>query len=65
MSLSSLLVRPGLNSAVAFLGSFLLCLLSAPTTGSAQGLTFTLSPSARWIEWDEDLAFRQTRLWGG
>ncbi|MBT8405011.1 MAG: outer membrane beta-barrel protein, partial [Gemmatimonadetes bacterium] len=30
-----------------------------------QGLTFTASPSARWIQWDDDLGFDDSRLLGG
>ena len=65
MSRSCVWKSRGLGMSLALLSSFLLCLCSTPTAGSAQGLTYTLSPSATWIEWDEDLDFRHSRLWGG
>ena len=65
MSRSCVWKSQGLGVSVALFGLFLLYLFSAPTASYAQGLTYTLSPSARWIEWDEDLAFKQSRLWGG
>ena len=55
----------GLILLPALLIFFLATMLVTPVVSSAQGLTYTLSPSARWIEWDEDLAFKQSRLWGG
>lgn len=58
-------VRRGLILLPVFLILFLAAFLATPVVSSAQGLTYTLSPSARWIEWDEDLGFRQSRLWGG
>ncbi|WP_405283028.1 hypothetical protein V3331_14620 [Gaopeijia maritima] len=42
-----------------------LALLLAPTAVAAQGLTWTLTPGARWIEWDKALPFDDTRLLGG
>jgi len=48
---------------LAFLAT---ALLVVPLPVQAQeGLTYTLSPSVRWIEWDEDLAFSGSRLLGG
>lgn len=32
---------------------------------AGQGLTFTASPVARWIQWDDDLGFDDSRLLGG
>jgi hypothetical protein len=37
----------------------------APMAVSGQGLTWTVSPSARWIDWDKALPFDDTRLLGG
>ncbi|MEK9507665.1 hypothetical protein WI460_05585 [Gemmatimonadota bacterium Y43] len=42
-----------------------LALLLAPTAVASQGLTWTLTPGARWIEWDKALPFDDTRLLGG
>ena len=58
-------VGRGLILLPAFLILFLAAFLATPVVSSAQGLTYTVSPSARWIEWDEDLAFKQSRLLGG
>lgn len=58
-------VGRGLIMPLAFLIALVAAFLATPTTSSAQGLTFTVSPSARWIEWDEDLGFKQSRLFGG
>lgn len=49
--------------ALALAGTALSALAPAPVLG--QGLTYTLSPSARWVEWDESVAFDRTRLLGG
>ncbi len=38
---------------------------SAPTAISAQGLTWTVTPGARWIDWDKALPFDDSRLLGG
>lgn len=51
-----------------FIGSvfgLVVAMLCAPTAASGQGLTWTVSPSARWIDWDEALPFDDTRLLGG
>jgi hypothetical protein len=50
-------------SPLAFLATALL-LLPLPVQAQ-EGLTYTISPSVRWIEWDEDLAFSGSRLLGG
>lgn len=42
-----------------------LAILLAPTAVAAQGLTWTLTPGARWIDWDKALLFDDTRLLGG
>lgn len=36
-----------------------------PDRAEAQGLTYSLVPSARWIDWDDDLGFDESRLLGG
>lgn len=46
------------------LATLLLLGLSAGRA-EAQGLTYTLAPAARWIDWDESLGFDRTRLTGG
>lgn len=40
-------------------------LANAPTAASAQGLTWTVTPGARWIDWDKALPFDESRLLGG
>jgi opacity protein-like surface antigen len=40
-------------------------LVLPPQQVAAQGLTYSLVPSARWIDWDDDLNFERTRLLGG
>ncbi len=42
-----------------------LALLLVPAGVAAQGLTWTVSPSARWIDWDKAFSFDDTRLLGG
>ena len=51
--------------AVAAFAGVVFSLASAPTSVSAQGLTWTVSPSARWIDWDKALPFDESRLLGG
>jgi hypothetical protein len=36
-----------------------------PDASTAQELTYTIEPSFRWIEWDDELDFERSRLFGG
>ena len=55
--------RMMLSASFAVAGTVLSGLLPPGLLG--QGLTYTFSPSARWVEWDEATAFDRTRLLGG
>lgn len=48
------------GAAVAFAS-----IAATPSDSAAQGLTFTATPSARWIQWDDALGFDDSRLLGG
>ncbi|MBT8395435.1 MAG: hypothetical protein KJN92_00655 [Gemmatimonadetes bacterium] len=65
MSPSPTLRQQGVVLPLTLFFFLLLGILLTPDAGAAQGLTYNLSPSAKWIEWDEELGFQQSRLWGG
>lgn len=54
-----------LSTAMGILAAPLLLLALLPGQVEAQGLTYTLVPSARWIDWDDGLDFDRSRLLGG
>jgi len=47
------------------LATLLLLLALLPEQARAQGLTYSIVPSARWIDWDDELDFDRSRLLGG
>lgn len=56
--------QPTRRAARTFAGAALL-LATTASMAAAQGLTYSLAPSARWIEWDESLGLQRSRLVGG